>query len=139
MYNTSLFINDFAMHDSSRDLVLANTQQAAELKLLLGKEAEKASAANESMKLLEEQKERTDGLLYQLLPKAVADALRSGRSAMSTCTVSRIECEWTTRPNSDIQIGDNIVHGHSRFHDNLFKDPTARCRTPAQHYVWRVR
>ena len=102
MYNTSLFINDFAMHDSSRDLVLAQTQQAAELKLLLGKESEKATAANESMKILEEQKERTDGLLYQvsnrrfcntfstvqMLPKAVADALRSGRSAMSTCTVS---------------------------------------------------
>lgn len=35
MYGIGLFINDFAMHDSSRDLVLASTQQAAELKLLL--------------------------------------------------------------------------------------------------------
>lgn len=35
MYKTGLFINDFALHDSSRDLVLASTQQAAELKLLL--------------------------------------------------------------------------------------------------------
>ena len=35
MYKSGLFINDFALHDSSRDLVLASTQQAAELKLLL--------------------------------------------------------------------------------------------------------
>ena len=37
LYHSSLFINDFAMHDSSRDLILANTQQAAELRLLLSK------------------------------------------------------------------------------------------------------
>ena len=35
MYNTGLFINDLSMHDSSRDLVLAGTQQSAELKLAL--------------------------------------------------------------------------------------------------------
>lgn len=35
MYKSGLFINDFALHDSSRDLVLASTQQSAELKLLL--------------------------------------------------------------------------------------------------------
>src|SRR4051794_36558352 len=35
MFETGLFINDFAMHDSSRDIVLTSTQQAAELKLLL--------------------------------------------------------------------------------------------------------
>ena len=35
MFNTGLFINDLSMHDSSRDLVLAGTQQGAELKLAL--------------------------------------------------------------------------------------------------------
>ena len=35
MFNTGLFINDLWMHDSSRDLVLAGTQQSAELKLAL--------------------------------------------------------------------------------------------------------
>ncbi len=35
LYNTGIFINDFATHDSSRDLVLADTQQATELKFLL--------------------------------------------------------------------------------------------------------
>lgn len=35
MRKMGMFINDFAMHDSSRDLVLSGTQQAAEIKLLL--------------------------------------------------------------------------------------------------------
>ena len=35
MFNTGLYINDLSMHDSSRDLVLAGTQQSAELKLAL--------------------------------------------------------------------------------------------------------
>ncbi len=35
MFEAGLFINDLSMHDSSRDLVLAGTQQRAELKLAL--------------------------------------------------------------------------------------------------------
>ena len=35
MLKTGLFINDLSMHDSSRDLVLAGTQQSAELKMAL--------------------------------------------------------------------------------------------------------
>ena len=35
MFETGLYINDLSMHDSSRDLVLAGTQQQAELKMAL--------------------------------------------------------------------------------------------------------
>ena len=35
MFDVGLYINDLSMHDSSRDLVLAGTQQSAELKLAL--------------------------------------------------------------------------------------------------------
>ncbi len=35
MFETGLYLNDLSMHDSSRDLVLAATQQEAELKLAL--------------------------------------------------------------------------------------------------------
>ena len=35
MNSLGLYINDLSMHDSSRDLVLAGTQQSAELKLAL--------------------------------------------------------------------------------------------------------
>ncbi len=35
MFESGLYINDLSMHDSSRDLVLAGTQQQAELKMAL--------------------------------------------------------------------------------------------------------
>lgn len=35
MFKTGLYITDLSMHDSSRDLVLAGTQQSVELKLAL--------------------------------------------------------------------------------------------------------
>ena len=35
MCSIGLYINDLSMHDCSRDLVLAGTQQSAELKLAL--------------------------------------------------------------------------------------------------------
>ena len=35
MCSLGLYINDLSMHDSSRDLVLAGTQQSAELRLAL--------------------------------------------------------------------------------------------------------
>ena len=35
MHSLGLYINDLSMHDSSRDLVLAGTQQSAELRLAL--------------------------------------------------------------------------------------------------------
>lgn len=35
MFNAGLYINDLSMHDFSRDLMLAGTQQSVELKLAL--------------------------------------------------------------------------------------------------------
>ena len=40
------------------------------------------------MKRLDVEMKRTDQLLYQMIPKAVADRLRRGEPAMATCEVS---------------------------------------------------
>ncbi|CAL2049549.1 unnamed protein product [Caenorhabditis brenneri] len=85
MYKSGLFINDFALHDSSRDLVLASTQQSAELKLLLHQEAQKSRNMRENMNKLKKERRRTDKLLYQMLPKSVANQLRHGESAVACC------------------------------------------------------
>jgi len=39
------------------------------------------------MQRLDVEMKKTDELLYQMIPKAVADRLRSGEPAMSTCQV----------------------------------------------------
>ncbi|GMR60628.1 hypothetical protein PMAYCL1PPCAC_30823, partial [Pristionchus mayeri] len=85
MHKSGLFINDFALHDSSRDLVLASTQQSAELRLLLHQESVKRQNMIDNMKKLKNERKRTDKLLYQLLPRTVADSLRKGESAVACC------------------------------------------------------
>ena len=41
------------------------------------------------MKELDIEKRRTDSLLYQMIPRSVADRLRQGEPALNTCEVSR--------------------------------------------------
>jgi guanylate cyclase len=87
MFSTGFYINDLSMHDSSRDLVLVGTQQSAELKLALDQEKQKSKALEDSMKKLDVEMKRTDQLLYQMIPKKIADRLRSGEPAMNLCEV----------------------------------------------------
>lgn len=87
MFKSGLYINDLSMHDSSRDLVLAGTQQSAELKLALDQEQQKSKILEESMRKLDAEMKRTDSLLYQMIPKPVADRLRRGEPAITTCQV----------------------------------------------------
>lgn len=85
LHSLGLYINDLSMHDSSRDLVLAGTQQSAELRLALDQELLKSAKLEESMKALDIEKRRTDSLLYQMIPRSVADRLRQGEPALNTC------------------------------------------------------
>lgn len=87
MFHSGFYINDLSMHDSSRDLVLVGTQQSAELRLALDQEKQKSKALEESMKKLDVEMKRTDQLLYQMIPKKIADRLRSGEALMNLCEI----------------------------------------------------
>ncbi|XP_033112880.1 soluble guanylate cyclase 88E-like isoform X2 [Anneissia japonica] len=82
-----LYINDLSMHDSSRDLLLAGSQQSAELKLALDQEQIKSAELENSMRKLDMEIKKTDSLLYQMIPRTVADKLRRGEPATSTCEI----------------------------------------------------
>uniref|UniRef100_A0A3Q2YIB4 guanylate cyclase n=1 Tax=Hippocampus comes TaxID=109280 RepID=A0A3Q2YIB4_HIPCM len=107
MFKTGLYINDLSMHDSSRDLVLAGTQQSEELKraliqvpalkkmlhitplsvarrLLINS---KSSKLEESMKMLDYEMKKTDDLLYRMIPKPVAKRLRKGEPVFPDVTI----------------------------------------------------
>lgn len=75
------------MHDSSRDLVLVGTQQSAELKLALDQEKHKMKQLEDSMRKLDMEMKKTDQLLYQMIPKKIADRLRGGEAVMNLCEV----------------------------------------------------
>lgn len=66
---------------------MAGTQQSVELKLALDQEQQKSKKLEESMKKLDEEMKRTDELLYQMIPKLVADRLRKGENPVDTCQV----------------------------------------------------
>lgn len=73
-----------------RDILLAGTQQSVELKLALDQEQQKSKKLEESMRKLDEEMRRTDELLYQMIPKMVADRLRRGENPIDTCEVRTI-------------------------------------------------
>lgn len=68
--------------------MLAGTQQSVELKLALDQEQQKSKKLEESMRKLDDEMKRTDELLYQMIPKQVADRLRRGENPIDTCEVS---------------------------------------------------
>ena len=51
-------------------------------------EKAKSTRLQESVKQLNAEKARTESLLYQMIPKSVADRLREGESHANTCQAS---------------------------------------------------
>ena len=84
---SGLFICDLSMHDFSRDLLLASSQQSNELKDALAAEVEKTKAMEESMVKLDHEMRRSDELLSQMMPKSVAMKIKDGASAVDTCEI----------------------------------------------------
>lgn len=85
--SSGLYVCDLSMHDFSRDLLLASSQQSNELKDALSAEVEKTKAMEESMSKLDTEMRRSDELLSQMMPKSVAVKIKEGASAVDTCEI----------------------------------------------------
>ncbi|XP_078684775.1 soluble guanylate cyclase 88E-like isoform X1 [Branchiostoma floridae x Branchiostoma belcheri] len=108
MLELGLYINDLSMHDNSRELVMAGTQHMASLEVsyerskqpevsflqllsyrrCLQKSYDKAVKYSEqlceNMKKCEDWRKHSDELLYQMIPRTVADRLRRGMDVNDT-------------------------------------------------------
>ncbi|CAO1395465.1 unnamed protein product [Diamesa serratosioi] len=73
-----LFISDVPLHDATRDLVLLSEQFEAEYKLTRNLEI-LTDKLQQTYRELEGEKQKTDQLLYSVLPKSVANELRHQR------------------------------------------------------------
>ncbi|KFO99845.1 Guanylate cyclase soluble subunit beta-2, partial [Calypte anna] len=73
-----MHIADIAPHDVTRDLILLNQQRLAEMELSNQLEKKKEELRVLS-KHLEEEKKKTEALLYAMLPQHVANQLKEGR------------------------------------------------------------
>lgn len=74
-----MHISDIAPHDVTRDLILLNHQRLAEMELSNQLERKKEELHLLSLRL-EEEKRKTENLLYAMLPKHVANELKEGKA-----------------------------------------------------------
>ena len=72
-----MYLSDIPLYDVTRELVLLNQQRVAEIEV--SKQLDETTAELKKLgKALEKEKEKTDSLLYQMLPEKVAKSLRDG-------------------------------------------------------------
>ncbi|XP_047450706.1 guanylate cyclase soluble subunit beta-2-like [Mugil cephalus] len=85
-----MHISDIAPHDVTRDLILLNQQRLAEIELSNQLERKKEELRLLSQHL-EEEKQKTENLLYAMLPKHVANRLKEGKTVeageFKECTI----------------------------------------------------
>lgn len=67
-----------SMHDYSRDIMLATSQEQIEMRMALSAAEVKATVLNAQLSKLDDVQKKTDELLYQMIPKQVAERLRCG-------------------------------------------------------------
>uniref|UniRef100_A0A2K5DMW3 guanylate cyclase n=1 Tax=Aotus nancymaae TaxID=37293 RepID=A0A2K5DMW3_AOTNA len=86
----NMHLSDIALHDTTRDLILLNQQRLAEMELSNQLERKKEELRVLSKHLAIE-KEKTETLLYAMLPKHVANQLREGKKVAAgefkSCTI----------------------------------------------------
>ena len=66
------------MHDYSRDIMLATAQEHIETRMLLSAAENKSQEMEAQLKKLEQLTKQTDEILYQMIPRTVAERLRCG-------------------------------------------------------------
>ena len=82
---SGLFINDLSMHDYSRDIMLATTQEKIQMKMLLAAAEKRAAELDVQQKKLSDVMKKSDDLISQMLPKSIADDLAKGKTNEEIC------------------------------------------------------
>ena len=67
--------------------MLATSQEYIEMKMVLANAELRSTQQNTQMKKLDEVSARTEELLFQMIPKAIAERLKRGETYMETCEV----------------------------------------------------
>ncbi|KAL3278568.1 hypothetical protein HHI36_016114 [Cryptolaemus montrouzieri] len=108
-----LYLNDLNQHGLSKEMVLAGWHHNSKLELMFDKAEQRATELENSHALLDTWKRRGDDLLYSMIPKSVADRLRSGSSPLSTCetfdNVTIMFCELVGFNSSTVEDAMELV------------------------------
>ncbi|KPJ13190.1 Soluble guanylate cyclase 89Db [Papilio machaon] len=80
-----LYLADMNGHGLSKEMLLHGWQHLSRLELLFEKAESRSLSLEKSCRLLDQWKKRGDQLLYSMIPKGIADHLRSGKDPMGAC------------------------------------------------------
>ncbi|KAH0554469.1 soluble guanylate cyclase 89Da-like [Cotesia glomerata] len=108
-----LYLNDLNPHGMSREMVLAGWQHCDRLEMMFERAEQRSEELETSYALLDRWKNKSDELLYSMIPQTVADRLRSGSNPLSTCesfeSISVLFCELCDFDYSTIEGVMDIV------------------------------
>ncbi|CAL7940160.1 unnamed protein product [Xylocopa violacea] len=113
LLNMGLYLNDLNPHGLSRELVLAGWQHCGRLEMMFERAEQRSTELENSYALLDRWKNKSDELLYSMIPQTVADRLRAGASPLSTCesfeSISVLFCELYDFDYSTIEGAMDVV------------------------------
>ncbi|XP_032456579.1 soluble guanylate cyclase 89Da [Nasonia vitripennis] len=113
LLSMGLYLNDLNPHGLSRELVLAGWQHCGRLEMMFEKAEQRSQELEQSYALLDRWKNKSDELLYSMIPQSVADRLRAGTSPLDTCesfeSISVLFCELCDFNYSTIEGAMDIV------------------------------
>ncbi|XP_032237321.1 soluble guanylate cyclase 89Db isoform X1 [Nematostella vectensis] len=85
MMRCGVYMSDLGMHDRSQEMVLSGIQPLQQLEYARDQLLEKSRELEKNMKRVERERMRSNQLLYQMIPKQIADRLKEGQDAIDTC------------------------------------------------------
>ncbi|XP_031838866.1 soluble guanylate cyclase 89Da-like [Nomia melanderi] len=113
LLNMGLYLNDLNPHGLSRELVLAGWQHCGRLEMMFERAEQRSGELENSYALLDRWKNKSDELLYSMIPQTVADRLRAGACPLSTCesfeSITVLFCELCDFDYSTIEGAMDIV------------------------------
>lgn len=104
-----LYLNDLNPHGLSREMVFSGFSHYSRLDLMCEREENRAEELETSLVLADSWKKQGDELLYSMIPRTVADKIRSGQDPMATCQTF----EEVTIIFAEIQEDDSVAE-HSQ-------------------------
>ncbi|XP_046418773.1 soluble guanylate cyclase 89Da-like isoform X1 [Neodiprion fabricii] len=111
--NMGLFLNDLNPHGMSREMVFNGWQHCGRLEMMFERAEQRSEELKHSYMLLDRWKNKSDELLYSMIPQTVADRLRAGESPLSTCetfdSITVLFCELCDFDYSTIEGAMDIV------------------------------
>ncbi|XP_024945973.1 soluble guanylate cyclase 89Db isoform X2 [Cephus cinctus] len=111
--NMGLFFNDLNPHGLSREMVFRGLEHCGRLEMMFERAEQKSAELEINYDLLDRWKNKSDELLYSMIPQIVADRLRAGASPLSTCesfeSITVLFCELCDFNYSTIEDAMDIV------------------------------